>query len=165
MNFITLLVGRLKKLEINRMKHKYISKNIDDTVRFARLLSSELIAKDIICLSGELGTGKTVIAKEISKYFKVRSEVISPTFNILKIYDTSDNLIKHIYHYDLYRLKSKQELIDIGFEEYILYKDIIHIIEWPDIAIPLLQAPYHNVIINYDINNTNNRIINYEKIS
>ena len=148
-----------QKNKINNIK----SKEVKDTLDFSYKLASKLKAGDIICLSGDLGTGKTVIAKGIAKYFKLENDVISPTFNILKIYDLGDNKIKKIYHYDLYRLKSTKELYDIGFDEYVYYKDGIHIIEWPDVAKDLLPEHYYNIVIDYDNPDSNKRIIKYEK--
>ena len=140
----------------------YISKSINDTNDFAIKFASTLKPSDVVCLVGDLGVGKTVIAKKISKYYNVNSDVISPTFNILKVYDIANKNIKKIYHYDLYRIKSTKELYDIGFDEYIMDKDAIHIIEWPEIAIDLLPENYKTILINYDDNDLNKRIIRYE---
>ena len=150
----------------------YISKSINDTNDFAIKFASTLKPSDVVCLVGDLGVGKTVIAKKISKYYNVNSDVISPTFNILKVYDIANKNIKKIYHYDLYRIKSTKELYDINegelitFKakkiEYIMDKDAIHIIEWPEIAIDLLPENYKTILINYDDNDPNKRIIRYE---
>lgn len=83
---------------------------------------------------GDLGVGKTVIAKSIGKFFNVDTDIISPTFNIIKTYKTNNKKIKKINHFDLYRMKSEDDLINIGFEEYIYDDNAINIIEWPEIA-------------------------------
>ena len=148
---------------IKKINSEIISNCVEDTEKFANELASKLKPSDIVCLIGDLGTGKTIIAKTIAKYFKVDSEVISPTFNIIKIYDTNNNKIKKIYHYDLYRLKSIKELYDIGFDEIISYKDAIHIIEWPEVALDILPDNYYKVSIAYDKLDNNKRHILYEK--
>lgn len=145
--------------------HKiYHIKNINDTINFAKELSLTLKPHDIICLNGDLGVGKTVIAKEIAKFFKVEDEVISPTFNILKVYDTKNNIIKKIFHFDLYRIKNIDELYNIGFDEYISKDNAISIIEWPKVSYDILPTSFINIDIKYVHDNLNEREIIYEKI-
>ena len=154
---------KLSKQEL-MMKNKmlYNCNYISDTINFAKILVEDLHPRDVICLNGDLGTGKTVIAKSISKILLVKDEVISPTFNILKIYNTHNDLIKKIYHFDLYRIKSHSELDNIGFEEYIYNNDSISIIEWPDIAKEYFIMGYKNITIEFDKNDENKRLISYE---
>ena len=111
---------------------------------------------------GDLGVGKTVIAKSICKYFGISDDVISPTFNILKSYKVKNSKIKNIYHFDLYRIKDEDELINIGFEDYILDDSSISIIEWPEVASKLLLKKIIKIEILYDGDIEQNRIINYE---
>ena len=155
----------MQEKSIKKASNKYISNSTNDTSEFAYMIASNLKPSDIICLIGDLGAGKTVIAKGIAKYFNISTDVISPTFNILKIYNVSSNDIKKIYHYDLYRLKSVNDLYNIGFDEYITDKDAIHIIEWPEIASDLLPNKTYRILISYDKSNSNKRIIEYEQKS
>lgn len=115
-------------------KKKILINNINDTIRFAENLAKNAKPLDIFCLKGDLGVGKTVIAKSIGKFFNVDTDIISPTFNIIKTYKTNNKKIKKINHFDLYRIKSEDDLINIGFEEYIYDDNAINIIEWPEIA-------------------------------
>ena len=117
------------------MTNKIINiKNLDDSIKFSKDLASKLKPNDKVLLYGDLGVGKTVVAKEICNYFKVNKNITSPTFTLLKSYDVDSKSIKHIYHFDLYRIKSIEELFDIGFEEYLYIDNSILIIEWPEIA-------------------------------
>ena len=137
-------------------------KNLTETEEFAKKISKKIKPGDVICLFGDLGVGKTVIAKSICKYFGISDDVISPTFNILKSYKVKNSKIKNIYHFDLYRIKDEEELINIGFEDYILDDSSISIIEWPEVASKLLLKKIIKIEISYDGDIEQNRIINYE---
>ena len=100
---------------------------------FANKLSSELKKGDIFFLIGEMGVGKTTFVKYLinnlqRKSKKTPTEVTSPTFNIMNEYDIGGLLIKH---YDLFRLKSSNELEDLNlFDE---NDKAVLLIEWPQI--------------------------------
>lgn len=83
----------------------------------------------IFCFYGNLGAGKTTLIKEICERLQVVDVITSPTYPIINEYKTNDN--KVVYHIDLYRLKSLDEAINIGIEDY-LYADNYCFIEWPD---------------------------------
>ena len=150
---------------MNKIAHKneIVTKNVDETIEFAKNLAKKSKINDVFCLEGDLGVGKTVIAKGICKFFNVDIEVTSPTFTLFKSYDVLNNKIKSILHFDLYRIKNIDELINIGFEDYIYTDDSILIIEWPEYAYKILNS-YKKIIIkkldNYDYNC---RLIRYEK--
>ncbi len=83
----------------------------------------------IFCFYGNLGAGKTTLIKEICEHLQVVDVIASPTYPIINEYKTNDN--KVVYHIDLYRLKSLDEAINIGIEDY-LYANNYCFIEWPD---------------------------------
>ncbi|MFN5184072.1 MAG: tRNA (adenosine(37)-N6)-threonylcarbamoyltransferase complex ATPase subunit type 1 TsaE [Bacteroidota bacterium] len=97
--------------------------------------------KDIkkFTLSGELGAGKTTLIKSICKKLGAIENLSSPSFSIINEYKTGTG--EYIYHMDLYRIKNKQELLEIGFDEYI-YSDEYCFIEWPEIAKDYLPEKY-----------------------
>lgn len=128
------------------MNNTYISRSLEDTMEFAYNLAKGSKSGDIFCLEGDLGVGKTVIAKGMGKFFNVMDNITSPTFTILKTYNTDHKTIKRIHHFDLYRIKSIDELMNIGFEEYINDNNSISIIEWPELAYELL--PKESIIVN-----------------
>jgi tRNA threonylcarbamoyladenosine biosynthesis protein TsaE len=98
-----------------------------DTLHFGRVLAAVLQAGDVICLTGNLGAGKTLLAKGIADGLGIRDEVTSPTFTMLQVYEAR----VPVYHFDLYRLEQAEELADIGFDEFTASQGI-SIIEWAD---------------------------------
>ena len=155
--------------EKSKKKNKkiYISHNSNETEEFAKSLARNAKPNDIYCLVGELGVGKTVIAKGICKFFNVDDNVTSPTFTILKSYNVKNDKIKKINHFDLYRIKNIDELYNIGFDE-MLYEDAaITIIEWPEIAYELIPCNARFINIEKQSNNNivseNIRKISYEE--
>lgn len=92
--------------------------------QIARLIKDNLV----ICLEGDLGAGKTLFTQGFCKALKVKELVTSPTFNLMNVYEGS----KRIYHFDLYRLESPEDLEEIGFYEYSDVDDEVVLIEWPD---------------------------------
>ncbi|BBB92299.1 MAG TPA: tRNA (adenosine(37)-N6)-threonylcarbamoyltransferase complex ATPase subunit type 1 TsaE [Methylomusa anaerophila] len=105
----------------------------DTTFQFGQSLGRMLRAGDVVCLSGDLGAGKTLLTQGITTGLEVEEIVTSPTFSLMNIYQGKDatGAALNIYHFDFYRLESAAELIDIGFDEYLSANGLI-IIEWPD---------------------------------
>ena len=137
---------------------KYLLNNINDTKKFAISFAKTINKPVVIALIGDLGSGKTLFVKEICNYFGVKEDVISPTFNIIKTYKTHKNTrIKYINHFDVYRIKSEEELTDIGFDDYIYDQNSINLIEWADLILDSL--PITTLYINFkkDIKDTNKR--------
>jgi tRNA threonylcarbamoyladenosine biosynthesis protein TsaE len=105
------------------------SSSVKETLRIGRLLAGKLAPGDIICLFGELGSGKTVFTKGIAEGLGIaRAKVISPSFVLIRCY--SGKSIP-LYHFDLYRLKREQDILNLGYEAY-LYGDGVTVIEWAD---------------------------------
>lgn len=130
-----------------------ISHNELDTQNIARAYADDLHNGDIVLLYGCLGAGKTAFVKGIAKQKKA-TEATSPTFTIINEYEG----IVPIYHMDLYRIEKASDLFETGFEEY-LNSDGIALIEWPDIAMPILKNyDYKTVRIN-KINDCEREII------
>lgn len=91
--------------------------------------------KKVFAFYGQMGAGKTTFIKEICRQLHVIDEVNSPTFAIINEYLTKAN--DAIFHFDFYRLKSKQEAVAIGAEDYF-YSGNICFVEWPEIVEDLL---------------------------
>lgn len=100
----------------------------DETYVFGQQLARLMVIGDVICLTGDLGAGKTVFVQGIADGLGVSEPVTSPTFNILNVYEAKFP----VYHFDLYRLEHPGELDNIGFYEYASGDDGLAIIEWPD---------------------------------
>ena len=101
----------------------------------------------IFPLSGQLGAGKTALIKSFCKILDVNEDVTSPTFSILNEYITGNG--DPVYHFDLYRLKSRTELFDFGYEVYF-YSGNYCFIEWPEIAGDLIPEDHVAVSIEVD---------------
>ncbi|MFW6007209.1 MAG: tRNA (adenosine(37)-N6)-threonylcarbamoyltransferase complex ATPase subunit type 1 TsaE [Bacillota bacterium] len=130
------------------------SKKIEDTLNIGEKIGNLAETGQIILLSGELGTGKTVLAKGIALGLGIkRKDITSPTYTIINEY--SGRL--PLYHMDLYRLESEEELYDIGFEEYLDRQGLI-VIEWPEIAYNLIPSDY--ILIEFEVEGDNKRKLN-----
>jgi len=110
------------------------SNNEPQTQQIGFNLAKNFHEGDIILLYGEMGAGKTSFVKGVARQKHIIQNVTSPTFTIINEYNGDND----IYHMDLYRLKNQEELFEIGFEEYLHSTGIV-VIEWPDIAIPILE--------------------------
>lgn len=114
------------------------------TVDLAKKFSEVLKPGDTVALVGDLGTGKTFFTKNVIAAFG-DSEVSSPTFAIVNVYDTKFR----IYHFDFYRIKKVGELYDIGFDDYLADSDAITFIEWADLFPVILPEHRFEIRINY----------------
>lgn len=109
------------------MDYKYISRSVEDTLRIAQDLESEKFPNMVICLYGELGSGKTVFTKGFAQALEIDETITSPTFNIVKEYSTGELPLNHM---DVYRLTENDDTI--GFNDYFNNGGVT-IIEWADI--------------------------------
>lgn len=116
---------------------RYIIREKKDWEQFVQLVLKQFKDKKIFLLQGNLGAGKTTFVQAFCKELNCKEQVTSPTFSILNIYH--DNEKNPIYHFDLYRIKSLNELKEIGFEDY-LYSDNYCFIEWPDWTIEFIKT-------------------------
>ena len=108
------------------MTYKITSRSEQDTIELAQNLESEKFPNMVICLQGDLGSGKTVFTKGFAASLGIEEAVTSPTFNIIKEYTSGE---MDLYHMDVYRIDGKVE--DLGIEEYYQKNGIV-IIEWSD---------------------------------
>jgi len=108
------------------MAYKITSRSERDTIELAQNIESEKFPNMVICLIGNLGSGKTVFTKGFAASLGVEEAITSPTFNIIKEYNSGE---MDLYHMDVYRLDGKVE--DLGLEEYYEKNGIV-IIEWAD---------------------------------
>ena len=107
--------------------------SLKDLQKITNKISEIILPGDCLFLSGEIGVGKTTFARQLINIFELKynikkSEVISPTFNILFEYELKDFILKH---YDLYRLKNEKEIINLELFEND--EESITVIEWPEL--------------------------------
>lgn len=115
------------------MKKTFITKDSRETRKLGELLAGELRGGEIICLSGELGSGKTTFSQGVLKGLGAKGPYTSPTFVVLKHYGTRNYElgIMNIYHIDAYRV-SARDILDLGWEEIVADKNNVVIIEWAE---------------------------------
>lgn len=103
---------------------------------------------------GEMGVGKTTLIKELAKKLGVTDTITSPTFSIVNEYELEED---KLYHFDFYRVKNEEEVLDIGIEDY-LYSGHWNFIEWPERVENLL--PKETAIIKLTKNQNGSRTLN-----
>ena len=117
----------------------------DDTRKLGLRLAEAAEPGDIIALVGDLGTGKTALTGYIAEGLGISGKVNSPTFNIVKEYREGR---LPLFHFDVYRLSSGEELMDIGAEDY-LEGDGLSVIEWADIVADVLPEDALVIMLEY----------------
>jgi tRNA threonylcarbamoyladenosine biosynthesis protein TsaE len=106
---------------------------LNEIDHIAQLILDKTKSK-VLLFKALMGSGKTTLIKSICCKLGVKEEITSPTFSIVNEYKGNLN---DVFHFDLYRLSTKDNLHDIGFEDY-LDKDAYCLIEWPELSIPFL---------------------------
>jgi len=111
------------------IKTVYNTASPEETTALGARLSSEgmIAAGDIVALSGDLGAGKTVLAKGIAKGFGVAETVLSPSYPVLLEYKTADR--RNLYHFDMYRIASADDFFSLDFYEFVNENSLV-LIEW-----------------------------------
>ena len=134
------------------MTYKITAYSEDDTIELAQNIESEKFPNMVICLEGDLGSGKTVFAKAFAKADGITENITSPTFTIIKEYDGELKL----YHMDVYRLSDIKQ--DIGIEEYFTKRGVC-IIEWSDLIEHILPKNRLDIRIKIIDENTRQFVI------
>ena len=132
------------------MEYKITTRSEMDTIELAQNLESEKFPNMVICLNGELGSGKTVFTKGFANGLGIRETITSPTFNIIKEYEGELPL----YHMDVYRLDGASE--GVGIEEYFTKGGVV-IIEWANTIKEIL--PEKRLDIKFKVAGENSRIL------
>jgi tRNA threonylcarbamoyladenosine biosynthesis protein TsaE len=112
------------------------TKSADETREIGEQLGRLLKAGDVLLLHGDLGSGKTTLTQGIARGLGVRDYVQSPTFTLVaehEVKDISGTPIR-LYHLDLYRLNSEEDLESFGYHQYLAPAEGISVIEWPERA-------------------------------
>lgn len=138
-------------------EHKLILKSKSDTIRLGKTISSFLFSGSVVTLDGDLGAGKTTFAKGVAAGLKIKEEINSPTFNILKCYFNDNGL--NLYHIDAYRLENiNEENKNIGLDEAI-EGDGVCVIEWPKFIKEFISFDKSLNIIMKIIDNTTRDVL------
>ncbi len=133
------------------MDYKFTSRSVEDTLTIAQNIESEKFPNMVICLIGELGSGKTVFTKGFAASLGIKDTITSPTFTIIKEYDSGE---LPLYHMDVYRLEDSVE--GIGFKDYF-NKGGVTIIEWADLIEK--QLPKNRLEIKFKVIDEDTRVL------
>ena len=124
-----------------------ISRDLPDmaaTQKLGAALARLLRTGDVVALWGELGAGKTTLARAVIIELGHTGDVPSPTFTLVQTYDLSPVAV---WHFDLYRIDNPDEIIELGFED--AQAEAISLIEWPERMGPLLPPDRLDVVLSY----------------
>lgn len=134
-----------------------LSKHLDDLRDVVGYCKNTFPTVRIFTLVGDLGAGKTTFVQEFIRSLDSEDNVTSPTFSLVNEYHLA---LGTAYHMDLYRIESIEELLDIGFEDYLVENSYLFI-EWPTLALPLLD---NYVSISIELLENNERRFNFTYI-
>ena len=116
--------------------------NVNKTMDIGKKIGSYVNSGDIICITGDLGSGKTHLTKGIAEGLGIKEHITSPTFTIVNEYDGRIKL----YHFDVYRVNDPDEIAAIGFDEYIFGQGVC-VIEWSNYITELIPEECININI------------------
>lgn len=133
------------------MEYKFTSHSEEETLELAQNFESEKFPNMVICLNGELGSGKTLFVKGVAQALGINESITSPTFTIVKEYLEGE---MNLYHFDVYRLDGNTD--GIGIEEYFEKNGIV-IIEWADTISNVL--PKERLDIKFKVVGENKRVL------
>ena len=122
-------------------------KSIDGIVEAAKAFVDAMGEKRVFAFYGKMGVGKTTFIKAVCEEMGVENVINSPTFAIVNEY--VDGRGEPVYHFDFYRIKKEQEVLDIGYEDYV-YSGNVCFMEWPELIEGLLPADVVKVNIEED---------------
>ncbi|MDP2820737.1 MAG: tRNA (adenosine(37)-N6)-threonylcarbamoyltransferase complex ATPase subunit type 1 TsaE [bacterium] len=143
---------------------------ISDSIKKTQEISQNLLKKLLplikkqgltVLLKGDLGSGKTTFTQGLGKFLGIK-KINSPTFVILKKYQGACNI--KLVHLDCYRLKNFKELQGIGIEKFINKKNILVVVEWPEIILKLKNKIKNKIVLNFSYISKNKRQISIEDI-
>ena len=119
----------------------------EETYAFGKEIGEKAVSGQVITLTGDLGTGKTVFVQGLAAGLGIDDNVNSPTFTILQVYE--DGRIP-LYHFDVYRIEDPDEMYETGLDEY-LYGDGVCVIEWAELIKELIPTERTEILIEKDL--------------
>jgi len=129
-----------------------LSSSVNQTLQIGKKIAGKLRGSEVILLCGPLGSGKTVLAKGIAQGLGInKNDVLSPTFVLLRVYPGKYLL----QHFDFYRIKSAQDLLALGLQEYLSI-DAVTLIEWPQRLKFLLPKEFLKIKLTSQAKNQRN---------
>lgn len=122
---------------------------VEELSKVSDLLISWRDKSNIIAFYGNMGAGKTTLVKNLCSRLGVQDEVNSPTFALVNEYQTEE--FDSVFHFDFYRIKSLEEVFDIGYEDYF-YGGSLCLLEWPELIDPIM--PEHFIKVEIKLGDT-----------
>jgi len=130
------------------------SSSVEETQSIGFNFAKNLKKGDVIAFYGDLGVGKTEFIRGICKFYNISSGVSSPTYTIINEYEgNNENKPVKLFHLDLYRIKEAEELIYIGYHDYVFQDEGITLIEWAENSFDELPHKHIKVIIETTLKN------------
>lgn len=127
-------------------KHIYKTKthSPDESIEFGRKFAENLKPNDVVTLYGDLAAGKTTFTKGVCEFLHADQPATSPTFTLINEYSGD----MPIFHFDCYRIKHPDEIIMLGFEDYLVQDGIV-LIEWPELIAPHIPEDCIELHLSY----------------
>ena len=125
--------------------------SVEETWELAKKLAAELRPGDVVCLEGDLGAGKTTFTQGLAAAMGVPGRVNSPTFCIVQEHRRQSTAVvgnRLLVHMDLYRLHGEDDVIAIGWEDY-LAEGAILVVEWPERAGTLIPPDARHIVFTH----------------
>ena len=128
---------------LNASAFEIVTQSSAETFALGETLAGFLQDGDVVLLHGDLGAGKTTLAKGIAAALGVADVVSSPSFSLVNEYETGHTAaVTRLYHLDLYRLQGEEELASIGFDDFMAPADGLTLVEWPERAATALPGRF-----------------------
>ena len=125
--------------------------SVEETWELAKKLAGELKPGDVVCLEGDLGAGKTTFTQGLAAALRVKGRVTSPTFCLVQEHRAADEAtgaVRLLVHMDLYRLHGEDDVLAIGWEDYLSAGAIL-VVEWPERAGSLIPASARHIVFTH----------------
>ena len=133
----------------------------DDTFRLGFQMAEKAAPGDVIALLGDLGVGKTVFTKGFAAGLGIQEEISSPTFTILQLYEEGR---LPLYHFDVYRIGDPEEMMEVGWDDYI-YGNGVCLIEWANLIEDLMKEIPDGKLKRVTIEKNPKKGFDYRKIT
>lgn len=131
------------------MTNSILTTTAESTENAGVEFATRLQPGDVVCLYGDLGAGKTTFTQGVAKGLGINDRVISPTFSLVRQYVCSHPSITMLYHIDLYRLHTIDDVRSIGIDDILNDKQAVVLIEWAEKMSELLPMPRIEIRINH----------------
>lgn len=130
-----------------REKAVYETWSAEETFALGQKLGHDAVPGTILCLNGDLGTGKTVFTQGFARGLGIDEPVSSPTFTIVQVYEEGR---LPLYHFDVYRIGDPEEMEEIGYEDYF-YGEGVSLVEWSELIEELIPPEAGSILIEKDL--------------